>query len=605
MERAGDEMVTPSGKYVYMSELRELSAFRPTRLPSIPESVGVVTTPLQLRAWEVELKGHPDGEYVRFILDGIGQGFRIGYDYSSHSCVSSARNMKSATEHPEPIDRYIREEVSSGRIIGPLSVGGEKIHVSRFGVIPKPHQQGTWRLITDLSSPAGQSVNDGVDSRLCSISYASVDDAVRRILRLGRGTALAKFDIASAYRVVPVHPVDRMLLGMKWRGDLYVDGALPFGLRSAPKLFTAVADGLLWIMGRHGITEAMHYLDDFLLLGSKDSHQCETALRAALRLCNELGFPIAEHKLEGPATVLPFLGILIDTDRGVLQLPAEKLCRLKGLIRTWQGKKSCKKRELLSLIGQLQHACRVVRAGRTFLRRMIELSTVPKELDHWVRLNQGFQSDLHWWATFLDDWNGVSMFDSVVHKTPSATLTSDASGRWGCGAFSSSGTWFQFRWPPAWDAVNITVKELLPIVVACAVWGHQWRGSTILCRCDNAAIVAIVKSGSSKDWVAMHLMRCLFFFTAFYQMLLVPRHLPGRDNTAADHLSRDALSSFLQLVPTAQPQPTELPDALMQALVIQRPDWTSAAWRAALRSTLHTGSPAQLRGRTSQEKTAI
>ena len=132
MERAGDEMVIPSGKYVYMSELRELSAFRPARLPSIPESVGVVTTPLQLRAWEVELKGHPDGKYVRFILDGIGQGFRIGYDYSSHSCVSSARNMKSATEHPEPIDRYIREEVSSGRIIGPLSVGGEKIHVSRF-----------------------------------------------------------------------------------------------------------------------------------------------------------------------------------------------------------------------------------------------------------------------------------------------------------------------------------------------------------------------------------------------------------------------------------------------------------------------------------------
>ena len=209
--------------------------------------------------------------------------------------------------------------------------------------------------------------------------------------------------------VVPVHPADRMLLGMKWRGELYVDGALPFGLRSAPKLFTAVADGLLWIMGRHGVTEAMHYLDDFLLLGAKDSRQCERALNVALCLCEELGFPIAEHKLEGPATVLPFLGILIDTERRILELPAEKLDRLKGLIRTWQGKKSCRKRELLSLIGQLQHACRVVRAGRTFLRRMIELSTVPKELDHWVRLNEGFRSDLHWWAVFLDDWNGVSM----------------------------------------------------------------------------------------------------------------------------------------------------------------------------------------------------
>ena len=219
--------------------------------------------------------------------------------------------MRSATEHPEPIDRYFREEVSAGRIISPLSVGVDSITVSRFRVIPKPHQQGKWRLITDLSSPAGQSVNDRVDSRLCSISYASVDDAVRRIMRLGQGTVLAKFFIASAYRVVPVHPVDRMLLGMNLRGEVYVDEALPFGLRSAPKLFTAVADGLLWIMGRYGVTEAMHYLDDFLLLGSKDSRQSETALNVAIRLCEELGFPIAEHKLEGPATVLPFLGILI------------------------------------------------------------------------------------------------------------------------------------------------------------------------------------------------------------------------------------------------------------------------------------------------------
>ena len=88
-------------------------------------------------------------------------------------------------------------------------------------------------------------MNDGVSPSLCSVSYASVDDAVRCILALGQGALLAKFDIASAYRMVPVHPEDRPLLGMRWRGELLVDGALPFGLRSAPKLFTAVADALL------------------------------------------------------------------------------------------------------------------------------------------------------------------------------------------------------------------------------------------------------------------------------------------------------------------------------------------------------------------------
>ena len=214
---------------------------------------------------------------------------------------------------------------------------------------------------------------------------------------------MAKLDIASAYRAVPVHPEDRRLLGMKWRGDVFVDGALPFGLRSAPKIFTAVADALLWVMGRREVTHAMHYLDDFLVLGPPKSANCGHALQASLGLCKVLGFPIAEHKVEGPSSRLSFLGILLDTERGTLLLPPEKLDRLKLLIASWRCRKGCRKRELLSLIGQLQHACRVVRAGRTFLLRMIDLSSVPKELDHWVRLNRAFQSDLHWWDLFLED----------------------------------------------------------------------------------------------------------------------------------------------------------------------------------------------------------
>lgn len=111
------------------------------------------------------------------------------------------------------------------------------------------------------------------------------------------------------------------------------------------------------------------------------------------------------------------------------------------------------------------------------------------------------------------------------------------------------------------------VTEFLSIVIACAVWGHQWRGATIRCLCDNAAVVAIVKSGTSKDPLAMHLMRCLLFFTVAYQLVLVPRHLPGKENTAADHLSRGALSSFLQLVPCARVHPTAHPVELVGALV--------------------------------------
>ena len=81
------------------------------------------------------------------------------------------------------------------------------LHIRKsIGVIPKPHQPGKWRLITDLSSPKSGSANDGVSPGLCSVSYASVDDAVRCVMSLGKGALLAKLDIASAYRIVPVHP---------------------------------------------------------------------------------------------------------------------------------------------------------------------------------------------------------------------------------------------------------------------------------------------------------------------------------------------------------------------------------------------------------------
>ncbi len=150
--------------------------------------------------------------------------------------------------------------------------------------------------------------------------------------------------------------------------------------------------------------------------------------------------PISPTKTEGPATKLVFLGIEIDSVSMTISLPPEKLSRLRVMIRDWESKRSCTKRELLSLIGYLQHACRVIRPGHSFLRRMIDLSAGVRALHHRVRLNAGFRSDLKWWNCFLPVWNGTCPMSSVVREKPTMRQTHGAVGhtRQWCVGFSSS-----------------------------------------------------------------------------------------------------------------------------------------------------------------------
>ena len=212
-------------------------------------------------------------------------------------------------------------------------------------------------------------------------------------------------------------------------------------------------------MTQHGIHAALHYLDDYIFKGNTETSECADALKLALQLCEQLGVSVSKLKVEGPATILTFLEILMDTAAMELRLPEEKLRRLKLQIQQWKTKKSCTKRDLLSLIGQLQHACRVVHPGRTFLGHMIMLSIHPKELHHHVRLNAAFRSDLQWWAAFLQEWNGVSIMIQDPYISPQAIITSDASGNWGCGAFNLLLDWFQLQWPSSWSALNSYYSE--------------------------------------------------------------------------------------------------------------------------------------------------
>ena len=566
--------------YEYTADLLTLDFCRPI-LEHRVATLHPISTPLRVDAWRAALEPHPDQALARYITTGLTTGFRVGFKYGS-PLRSSTANMQSANLHPEVITAYLQKEISLGRMLGPFPSpdGLPQLHINRFGVIPKGHQTGKWRLITDLSYPAGASVNDGIDPTICSLSYTTIDDIAHLLSQYGPGALLAKIDIESAYRLIPVHPQDRPLQTMAWQGQLYIDPMLPFGLRSAPKIFNAVADALQWHLQRSGIPLIRHYLDDFIIIAPAQSPRCEEYLSILNRECTALGIPIADHKRDGPTTCLTFLGIEVDTIAGELRLPSDKMQRLKQLLLEWGNKKSCRRKELESLIGLLNHACKVVRPGRSFLRRMIDLlhaihhphnSTTP------IRLNRGFRSDLAWWHQFVQQWNGVSFLSPPSHL-PSLEMTSDASGSWGCGAWHNS-SWFQLGWDERAHPLSIAEKELIPIILGCATWGNTWRACQVLCHCDNQAIVACLRSRTSKQKGIMHLLRCLVYIEAIHSFHLTSVYIDTKSNFLADDLSRNNLSSFLSKAPHADRYPTPVSSTLLDLLLDPQAEWTSPTWR--------------------------
>lgn len=526
-------------------------------------------SPLQLPVFRSELASHPDQAKVHYVLDGIQHGFSSGFVSSRVVLRSSVRNMKSADEHPEVIDEYLANEVAKGRVAGPFAAPPFPIlQCSPFGVIPKKGQPGKWRLILDLSSPDRHSVNGGIPKAPFSLQYISVDDAIKILMVLGPGALMAKFDVESAYRNVAIRPDERHLFGMRWRDNFFIDLALPFGLRSAPFIFNSIADMVEWILTvNYSVRHLLHYLDDFLSLAPAGSSECATSVATARSVFSRLGLPLHPSKCEGPTTVLTFLGIELNSTTQTARLPPPKLVATLQLLHQWACKKWCTRKELESLIGSLHHVTKVVPPGRAFLRRMINLLCAFRSSSHPIRLNLEFRHDLAWWLEFLQSWNGVSFFRMPSTSSfPDLFVASDSSGAVGFGAIWRN-AWFSKLWPVSVPSSNITALELFPIVVAAHVWGYHWHRLQVEFLCDNDAVVAVINSGSSRDRFTMHLLRRLVLVACQFHFSISARHVPGHHNAAADSLSRSRLQVFRTLHPTADPDPTYVPPALVLDLL--------------------------------------
>lgn len=188
-------------------------------------------------------------------------------------------------------------------------------------------------------------------------------------------------------------------------GHWFTDNRLSFGLKCAPFVFTCLSDFIVRVMHRYGYVKCTNYIDDFLVHG-EDEESCNRAQKFLVHILRKLGFEVSDAKLILPSQSVIYLGVNINTISMEYSLPVEKLSRLFPMVESFQGRESATKLELQSLVGYLSHCSYVVRGGRVFTRRLIDLiRSLPH--DRAVgQLGHEVKADLDWWFSFARIFNG-------------------------------------------------------------------------------------------------------------------------------------------------------------------------------------------------------
>ncbi len=549
-----------------------------------------ITTPLRVGAWLRQLwqTGY-DPTLAGFIVRCLRLGVPLGYTGPTN-VQQHCTNLKSADAFPDAITAAVEKEVGTGRQLGPYRTppfAGYRL--SPLGSVDKKVPLGCEgdplrakrRKIHHLSWPAGSSVNDLLERR--TVALSSFDAIVDLVRHAGNGCLIAKLDIGSAYRNIPVRPEDWPLLGFEWQHFYYWDTVLPFGLASSSLLFEVFA-----LAARHVINARVtlavtdNYADDYVQVttAALGVERAQRSLQQTVALLSdELGLPTPAAKIEQPSTVMLVLGLLIDSDRMEVRLDSQRLADLQRTVEHWQQLRAYTRKQLEKLIGLLMFACTAIPPGRIFLHRMLALlRAIPRRNASpdtpLAAMRQGappvrslaadsdMTRDLAWWHSHLATWNGTSLIrEPRWTDTITLRLTTDAC-LVGYGACYGN-EWFQGRWTDD-DLVrarreqreSMPYLELLALLYAAATWGHHWSRKRILFLCDCDPVVQALTRHSSDLPETQQLERTLIWLAATHQFDYRVEHIAGANNVIADALSRFDEQAFRACQPSANRSPT-------------------------------------------------
>lgn len=382
---------------------------------------------------------------------------------------------------------------------------------------------------------------------------ATVHDAVAL---LDSDWWMAKLDLERMFNQLGIHPDDQELLGACFvvEGVLktFISPRAQFGGTLFPHYASTLMAEVAQILRSYGI-KVVFLMDDIFICAPTQA-QCQQDLTRALRILQRLGWAVQHDKLEGPAQLLPFLGVLIDTRLRRLSIDPERMELLALAITeilAAHDDHALSFRTVNSLVGKLNWVAEVMIAGRPRVKRIRDCMHRGKwswSRQHTRRFNPKVVlspeaiEDLHWWRSLCQAHAQPGAPSPWVpfwstERMATCRIFSDASGDGGFGVVFED-TVYHGSWADWTLQHSSGFKELLPILFALDCLGPRLRNHIVVFTTDNLGNAFALNKGSSRSPDSFRLIFRIFEIAAMYNIYLVADWIPREWNVFADYITK-------------------------------------------------------------------
>jgi hypothetical protein len=351
------------------------------------------------------------------------------------------------------------------------------------------------------------------------------------------GDWAVSLDLTDGYFHVPIAKWFRKYLRFVINQKVYQFRALPFGLATAPRIFTKILAPMAKYL--HSLGIPLHrFIDDLLIKALSQEQLLQWAI-VVIKLLVALGYHINLPKsMLDPTQDYIYIGVRFLTAQGLMKPPDDRISKILECIQKIKSLDPAPARIWMSLLGLLGSAEKQVPLGRLHIRPLqtclhSQFRWGVHPLDFPVALNSKCFIALEWWS----DLENLSKGQPLGPFQPDHTLFTDASlTSWGAHVdelqFSGQWTWIESK-------MSINQLELLAVIRALQALPPSWRGSKLMIASDNSSTIAYInKFGGTRSQPMLELTLQLYLLAQSLSLTLRARHIPGRLNRLADSLSR-------------------------------------------------------------------